>query len=322
MRLSPLDIRKQDFSKGFRGYDPAEVQAFLQMMATQWSEVQEEQRRQEDEINNLKNKLAHYERVEEALQEALQIARESTRRAIDSAEQRAQMIIDDAEQRASEITRQAELSRHQLKNEAANLSNRRNEIVARLRAFLLSEMEVLAHYEGDDPIGFIKLLPSDQGRLGAARESTAYALPEHDAPPETPDIAPPHEAEAPAIVDVEAEPIPSPVPASFAPPEPVDEPADAPPAIVPDLPVADAEPLAADDEPASAAEEHAELQPEETAPPEATAEPEPAPEEPAKPWVKRSVFAAPSSSQNKPEQPRVTASLEEIEKIQRILEDL
>lgn len=165
MRLTPLDIRKQEFAREFRGYDAEEVNAFLQMLANQWEEVKDEHRRQEEKVRELEAKLRHYENVEEALQEALQTTRESSRKALQNAEDEAALMIEKAEIRALEITRDAERERHEMKRETGKLSSRKSEIVTRLRAFLMSEMELLARYEGDDPVGFIKLLPADEKRL-------------------------------------------------------------------------------------------------------------------------------------------------------------
>ncbi len=40
MRLSPLDIKKQEFSRTIRrGYDPDEVHAFIDMLAGQWEDL-------------------------------------------------------------------------------------------------------------------------------------------------------------------------------------------------------------------------------------------------------------------------------------------
>ena len=165
MRLTPLDIRKQEFTRAFRGFDAEEVQAFLSMLSNQWEEIIDESRRKDEKIREMISKLEHYEKVEEALQEALQTARETSRKALENAEQKAQLIVERAESRAEDIKKDAEHERHQIKRETAKLSNRRSEIVTRLRAFLMSEMEMLARFEGDDPVGFIKLLPAEEHRL-------------------------------------------------------------------------------------------------------------------------------------------------------------
>ncbi len=185
MKITPLDIRKQDFTRRLRGYDPEEVQAFLHALAAQWDGVLEEGRRQDEKLREMENKLRHYERVEEALQEALQTARESARQAMQAAEQKAQQIRGEAEGDADRIKRDAEQERIRIRQETHAIHNRRKEIVARLRAFLLSEMEMLAHFEGEDPIGFIKLMPAEQQRrLVASIEREAEEEEHDDAPRE------------------------------------------------------------------------------------------------------------------------------------------
>jgi DivIVA domain-containing protein len=184
MKLTALDLRKQEFNRTFRGFDTEEVEAFLQMVSTQWQEAMDELRRLEEKVREQEFKLEHYQKVEEALEEALKTARETSRRTLENAEQRARQLVEEAEQkvglimgeaeqqarktledarqRSAEALKQGEAERHQLQRDVQRITSRRNEIVARLRAFLMSEMELLAHFEGDEPIGFIKLLPAQQ----------------------------------------------------------------------------------------------------------------------------------------------------------------
>ena len=39
MKITPLDLRKQEFKKGMRGYDVHEVDAFLEMVAKEMEET-------------------------------------------------------------------------------------------------------------------------------------------------------------------------------------------------------------------------------------------------------------------------------------------
>ena len=150
MRLSPLDIKKQEFTRTLRGYDQEEVQAFLDMLAGQWEELLAEQRRTEDRVRELKAKMEHYEKVEEALQEALQTARESSRQALENARQEAALLVKKAVGESEDLTRDAIRHRDQLMQEVQGLIGRRDVIVARLRAFLMSEAELLARFEERD----------------------------------------------------------------------------------------------------------------------------------------------------------------------------
>jgi cell division initiation protein len=149
MKLSALDIRKQEFARTFRGYDPEEVESFLQVVATGWQELVDDLRRAQDKINEQQMKLEHYMKVEEAREEALQTARSSARQTIESAEKKASDMLQEAENRVVNLQREADANRLDVKREAARYAVRQQEIVAKLRAFLVSEMEMLRHFETD-----------------------------------------------------------------------------------------------------------------------------------------------------------------------------
>lgn len=324
MRLTPLDIRKQEFTRTFRGYEAEEVQAFLHMVSSQWEGMLDEQRHLEDRLRELESKLVHYEKVEEALQEALQTARETSRKALENAEQKARLIIMEAEKRAEDIKKDAETERHQIKREAAKLSGRRNEIVARLRAFLMSEMELLARFEGDDPIGFIKLLPTDERRL--------QRMAEHALPPvrldDDDDDFPASETEQPdAYASDEAEAdLPEAAPAAAAPPRREAAPETEEPRRSPRVTWhGQIEEEDEEDEPSEFAPQDEASDFEEEAADEAAERPPVREEIKHGPgWTARTVISPPSrpATGRPTEEARTAGSDEEIEKIRRILNDL
>lgn len=149
MKITALDIRKQEFARSFRGYDPDEVDSFLLVIATGWQEMVDDLRRSQEKIDEQRMKLEHYMKVEEALEEALQTARSSARQTIESAEKKASDLLEDAENRIVELQKEADSNRLEIKRETARYAVRQQEIVAKLRAFLVSEMEILRHFEAD-----------------------------------------------------------------------------------------------------------------------------------------------------------------------------
>lgn len=323
MNLTPLDVRRKAFDKGFRGYDPTEVDLFLKQVADRLEEVQEEARRAEERARETEAKLVHYEKVELALQEALESARETAKRAEASAEEKARLTIQEAELRAEAILRDAEHERHGLRQDLVRLSSRQAEVAARLRGFLLSELEVLAQFQGDDPVGFIKLQaagPSGQLPPAQARLEAPIDAPEDLADSDFEDSERAGEAASPGA---------SLEPAAAAPePDPPAEPeAPAPPPFAtPDYPAAPAEAEA----PADETPLNAPLDPDGDGADSGAAEaplsgayaaaPEPADDEPPpKPavtggWDLRSLVTG--------EERSVAASDEERERIRRILDDL
>ena len=237
MKLNPLDIRRQQFArKTFGGYDTEEVDGFLKQLADQWETALDDLRSATDRAQETENKLRHYERVEMALQEALESTRESGRRAEAMADQKARLILDQAELRARQIVQDAERDRHGLRQDLVTLTSRQTEIGARLRGFLLSELEILAQFQGDDPVGFIKLQPAgppaEQRSLDGPVEPSRlvpYDADRRAAAPETPEPAPSAPATPEASQPEQAAPeavqpeLPTPEPATpeRAAPEPV-----------------------------------------------------------------------------------------------------
>ena len=217
MKLTPLDIRKHDFATKMRGYDPDEVQAFLNTISQQWEEVLDEKRRAEDRVREIENKISHYEKVEMALQEALETARSGAKRSQENAEERAQLIVDEAELKAEQIVQDASQEKFKLQQDVVTLTNRYNEVTARLRHFLMSELEILARHEDDQPIGFMKLMPATPAEALPRTESqsatqaveTSSAKKEEPSPaasqPKTNAPAKPPATALPTLEDLEAE---------------------------------------------------------------------------------------------------------------------
>lgn len=158
MKISSLDIRKQEFSVRFRGYDQDEVDAFLSLLSDEWQELVDDHRRATDRIREQDLKLEHYQKVEEALEEALKTARTTSRETIEQAERRAEAMIEEAEAKAASITSEAEEDRRRVRRETAGFRTRQQEIVAKMRAFLVSELEILGHFDAEEAAGPLRLM--------------------------------------------------------------------------------------------------------------------------------------------------------------------
>ncbi len=164
--MTPLDIKKQEFTRSFRGVDAQEVYNFLQMVGDHWDSLLDENRRLEQKVREYDNKLEHYRKIEEALQEALETARDNSHKTIENAQREAQIILKEARSASEEIRKKASTDHKRLKHDISKISGRRDEVVARLRAFLMSELELLARFEGQDPMGgYVRLDAGDNKQL-------------------------------------------------------------------------------------------------------------------------------------------------------------
>lgn len=162
---SARDIRNLESQlkkRALGGYDADSVKAHLTALAQQWELMEDARRGAEDKVREMEDKLKHYEKVELALQEALETARDTARRTEESADRKARLIVEEAELRAQRIIQEAEQERYGLRQDLNHLTNKQAEVAARLRSFLMSELEMLAQFQGEDPVGFIKLIAPER----------------------------------------------------------------------------------------------------------------------------------------------------------------
>lgn len=150
MKLTALEIKQQTFDKSLRGYDKAEVEAFLNLMSNEWEHMVAKNRELEKKIDDLKEKLKHYERVEEALHETLQTAKESAEQKLTGARREAQTKVEKAEMEAESIIREATQQRQQVRQSIIRLLDRRKEIIGGMRSYLEMAQESLEQFSKDE----------------------------------------------------------------------------------------------------------------------------------------------------------------------------
>jgi cell division initiation protein len=165
MKLTPLDARKQEFKKVMRGYDPLEVDTFLDMVAVDLEEAIKLHKESRDRIVELETQLKDYRQIEKTLQQTLLQAQEATGRTYESARRESEVIVREAEAKAAKIVEQAASDLSRMNNELRLLASRKDSLLGRLRVLLSSELDILKTLDmaGDD------LMPGSS--LGTGKES-------------------------------------------------------------------------------------------------------------------------------------------------------
>lgn len=168
MKLTALEIKQQNFEKSLRGYDKAEVEAFLNLMSNEWEHMVAKNRELQKKIDDLEEKLKHYERVEEALHETLQTAKESAEQKLTGARREAKTKIEKAEMEAETIIRDATQQRQQVRQSIIRLLDRRKEIIGGIRSYLEMAQESLEQFSKDEASLFN--LPNEEGEVSKSLE--------------------------------------------------------------------------------------------------------------------------------------------------------
>jgi len=147
MKLTPLDIRKQEFKRVMRGYDPVEVDTFMDMMANEFEELLRSSKEMRDRTIELEVQLRDYRQIEKTLQQTLLQAQETTGKTYESARKEAELIARQAEQTASKIVDRAHADLARVKAEIFDLNTRRESLIAQLRVILSAELDLLKSLE-------------------------------------------------------------------------------------------------------------------------------------------------------------------------------
>lgn len=149
-KLTALEIKQQQFEKSLRGYDVSEVQAYLSLIANEWEQLVTKNRDLESRIERMEDKLRHYERVEEALHETLQTAKDNAEQKLSGARKEARNTIEKAEIEADSIVREASQQRQQIRQSILRLLDRREEIISGIRSYLEIAQDSLNQFSKDE----------------------------------------------------------------------------------------------------------------------------------------------------------------------------
>lgn len=150
MKLTALEIKQQQFEKSLRGYDTAEVQSYLNLIASEWEHMVGKIRELETQVDKMNNKLQHYERVEEALHETLQTAKSSAEEKLSGAKKEAEIIREKAEMEAESIVKDAHQQRREIRQSIIQLVDKREEMIRSLKSYLENTQDSLEQFSKDD----------------------------------------------------------------------------------------------------------------------------------------------------------------------------
>lgn len=141
--LTPIDLQSRDFRKSFRGYDPHDVDEFLDRVSTEFDRLFRLNVQQRDDIESLKKRIEEYQQMESSLRDTLMLAQDASRRLKETTTKEAELIVTQAKDEARRIVDAAQDSILKKKLELEEL--RRYEELFRLRfkAFLESYLTTL-----------------------------------------------------------------------------------------------------------------------------------------------------------------------------------
>jgi cell division initiation protein len=129
MRLTATDIRQQQFAvRLFRGFDPQEVDAFLEEMADDFEELARENSILKEQVIALEEKSRGIEGREKTLQETLVTTQKIAEEFKENARREAELILREAHLRAEKFMQDTREEHGKLTAEVSGLRRLRRQL--------------------------------------------------------------------------------------------------------------------------------------------------------------------------------------------------
>jgi len=143
--LTPLDLRNKsvDFSRALRGFEPQEVEAFLQLAADRLEEQLRENLVLRERVQRLQHQLTALEDREVAAQEALAVAQQLRRDLEAQGRREAELVRQEAEVALSRRFAESRGEIEEAQRALSELDGQRRRFLRGFRALLERELESL-----------------------------------------------------------------------------------------------------------------------------------------------------------------------------------
>ena len=143
--ITPLDIENKRFSKKtLNGYDPEEVDEFLDELTKDYTIIYKKISDSEKEVEDLTAKMEKYTQIESTLQNTLLMAQSAADEVKNAAQKQADQIIRDAESSARQATNNIDIQI------AEKITKQFDVYKAKMESLLISQLELLKDVNKDD----------------------------------------------------------------------------------------------------------------------------------------------------------------------------
>lgn len=154
--LTPLDVRRYDFGRALRGYDPERVDQFREQVAEELERLTRLNQELEAKAKNFHEQLRAFRERDKALNDALVSAQQLRSEIAEQAEREGQLVIREARAEADRQLESARAELRKVEQDIAALQRSRRAYVAQVRALVERQLADLAAADavaGEEPPG-------------------------------------------------------------------------------------------------------------------------------------------------------------------------
>ena len=149
MKLTPMDISNKEFKKSFRGYDSDEVDEFINEIIENYEELYKENSRLKENLSRVNEKLEHYVKIENTIQNTLLLAQNAAEQARESSQKESDLIIRNANETAKKILDKAHNDVISVNDDYEKVKQDFIKFRAKFRNFMNAQTETFDELEKD-----------------------------------------------------------------------------------------------------------------------------------------------------------------------------
>ena len=144
--LTPLDVRRYDFGRAMRGYDPVRVDQFREQVAAEMERLARVNQELEAKARSFHEQLRAYRERDKALNEALVSAQQLRNDIREQADREGQLIVREAQQEGERLIDAARADLRRLHGDLETMERSRRAFVSQMRSLItrqLAELDVV-----------------------------------------------------------------------------------------------------------------------------------------------------------------------------------
>ena len=149
MKITPMDINNKEFKRIIRGYNPEEVDEFLDKVVEDYESLFKENAALKEKIAAMNERIEYYTKIEATIQNTLVLAQNAAEQAKDSAKKEAEFVIRNANDTAQKILDKAHNDVMQVTQEYDRMKQEFIKFRAKFRNFMQIQLETFDDLEKD-----------------------------------------------------------------------------------------------------------------------------------------------------------------------------
>ena len=149
MAITPNDIHNKDFSTKFKGFDPEEVNDFLEEVKKELETLIRDNKDLEKRVKFNEEKVEDFNSIQETLNKSILVAQEAADRLRENARKDAEIIVFEAEKAAQAMLREAAEKATEINRETDLIKKETRIFRQRLQILTQTQLDMIKNEEWD-----------------------------------------------------------------------------------------------------------------------------------------------------------------------------